>query len=224
MTESQMMTETARFNMIQQQIRPWEVTDPEVLKLLAVVRREDFVPPSYRDLAFADMEIPLGKLPGQAMLSPKIEARMLQELGVRNTDTVLEVGAGSGFMAALLAAKAQFVFSIEIDPKLADLARSNLEQAGVANVLVRTGDAAQGWEANAPYDVIVLSGSTPALPETLLKQLKLGGRLVAVVGEAPAMHLQLVTRTGENDFKTTGLLETSVAPLVNAAPQEKFVF
>ena len=224
MTESQMMTETARFNMIQQQIRPWEVTDPEVLKLLAVVRREDFVPPSYRDLAFADMEIPLGKLPGQAMLSPKIEARMLQELGVRNTDTVLEVGAGSGFMAALLAAKAQFVFSIEIDPKLADLARSNLEQAGVANVLVRTGDAAQGWEANAPYDVIVLSGSTPALPEKLLKQLKLGGRLVAVVGEAPAMHLQLVTRTGEYDFKTTGLLETSVASLVNAAPREKFVF
>ena len=127
-------------------------------------------------------------------------------------------------MAALLAAKAQFVYSIEIDPKMADLARVNLEEAGVANVLVRTGDAAQGWEANAPYDAIVLSGSTPALPVSLLKQLKIGGRLVAVVGEVPVMHLQLVTRTGEDTFKTISVLETVLAQLVNAAPREKFVF
>ncbi len=159
MTESQLLTETARFNMIEQQIRTASVLDPVVLKLLAVVRREDFVPIAFRDLAFADMEIPLGAdgQAGQTMLSPCLEARMLQELAIRNTDTVLEVGAGSGFMAAVLAAKAEFVYTIEIDPRLAELARSNLDAAGVVNALVRTGDAAHGWEAHAPYDVIVLS-------------------------------------------------------------------
>ena len=226
MSEPQMQTETARYNMIEQQLRPWHVLDPVVLKLLSVVRREDFVPPAYRDLAFADLEIPLGtgEHPGQTMLSPRIEARMLQELAIRNTDTVLEVGAGSGFMAALLAAKAEFVYSIEIDPQLAELARGNLEAAGVANVLVRTGDAAQGWEANAPYDVIVLSGSTPVLPQSLLRQLKVGGRLVAVVGEVPAMRLQRVVRKDEDTFETVGVLETVLAPLVNAEQRRKFVF
>ena len=226
MTESQLLTETARFNMIEQQIRPSRVLDPVVLKLLAVVRREDFVPIAYRDLAFADMEIPLGAdgQAGQAMLSPYLEARMLQELAIRNTDTVLEVGAGSGFMAAVLAAKAEFVYTIEIDPRLAELARSNLEGAGVANALVRTGGAACGWEAHAPYDVIVLSGSMPALPESLLRQLKIGGRLVAVVGEAPAMQLQRVVRKEETTFETTAVLETMLAPLVNAAQPAKFIF
>ena len=226
MTESQLLTETARFNMIEQQIRTASVLDPVVLKLLAVVRREDFVPIAYRDLAFADMEIPLGAdgQAGQAMLSPYLEARMLQELAIRNTDTVLEVGAGSGFMAAVLAAKAEFVYTIEIDPRLAELARSNLEGAGVANALVRTGDAACGWEAHAPYDVIVLSGSMPALPESLLRQLKIGGRLVAVVGEAPAMQLQRVVRKDEATFETTAVLETMLAPLVNAAQPAKFTF
>ena len=226
MTESQLLTETARFNMIEQQIRTASVLDPVVLKLLAVVRREDFVPIAFRDLAFADMEIPLGAdgQAGQTMLSPCLEARMLQELAIRNTDTVLEVGAGSGFMAAVLAAKAEFVYTIEIDPRLAELARSNLDAAGVVNALVRTGDAAHGWEAHAPYDVIVLSGSTPVLPESLLRQLKIGGRLVAVVGEAPAMQLQRVVRKDEATFETTVVLETMLAPLVNAAQSAKFVF
>ena len=226
MAVASMNTEQARFNMIEQQIRPWEVLDPVVLHLLSVVKREDFVPAAYKDLAFADVEIPLAgsKEAGQTLLAPKMEARMLQELGIRNTDTVLEIGTGSGYMAALLAARAEYVYSIEIDPALAETARKNLQQAGVANVSVETGDGAQGWATKAPYDVIVLSASTPVLPSALLGQLRVGGRLVAVVGEAPAMQLQLVTRTDENAFNTINVLETVVAPLINALQRDKFVF
>ena len=218
--------EQARFNMIEQQIRPWEVLDPVVLELLSAVKREDFVPEAYRTLAFADMEIPLSDKPGigQAMLVPRMEARMLQELGLKTKDTVLEIGTGSGYMAALMAAKAEFVYSVEIDPALVKMAKTNLEKAGVANVSVELGNAAEGWLPYAPYDAIVLSASLPALPEALLHQLKIGGRLVAVVGEAPLMHLQLITRTDENAFNTINVLETVVAPLVNAAQSDKFVF
>jgi protein-L-isoaspartate(D-aspartate) O-methyltransferase len=210
--------------MIEQQIRPWNVLDPAVLNLLSVVKREDFVPAALRDLAFADLEIPLGSGPGQTMLAPKIEARLLQELGLKNTDTVLEIGTGSGYMAALLAAKAEFVYSVEIDPALVDVARKNLQQAGIVNVSVDLGDAAQGWSLYAPYDVIVLCGSTPVLPDALLRQLKIGGRLVAAVGEAPAMQVQLVVRTDEDAFTTSVVFETVVAPLTNAMQLEKFVF
>lgn len=223
MSESKMLTESARFNMIEQQIRPWEVLDTGVLKLLSVVRREDFVPAAYRALAFADMEIPLPS-GGQAMLPPRLEARMLQELNIRNTDTVLEVGTGSGFMAALLAAKAEYVYSVEIDPVLADFARANLSAAGVANVQVETGDAANGWPGKKPFDVIVLSGSIPALTDALREQLNIGGRLIAVVGDAPAMQLQVVTRVDESTFKTVGVLETLLAPLVCAHSGRRFVF
>ena len=218
--------EQARFNMIEQQIRPWEVLDPVVLKLLSVMRREDFAPQSYKELAFADVEIPLGGSANksQTMLEPKMEARMLQELCIKTKDTVLEIGTGSGYMAALVAAKAEFVYSVEIDPTLVEMARRNLRQAGVANVSVDLGDGAQGWPLYAPYDAIVLSGSMPVLPETLLRQLKIGGRLVAVVGEAPVMQLQLVTRTKENAFNTINILETVVAPLINATQRDKFVF
>lgn len=226
MAAATMNIEQARFNMIQQQIRPWEVLDPDVLDLLAIVKREDFVPAAHKDLAFADVEIPLkenGKA-SQIMLAPKIEARMLQALGIRNTDKVLEIGAGSGFMAALLAAKAEFVYSVEIDPELVDTARSNLKQAGVANVSVDLGDGALGWPLYTPYDVIVVSGSMPVLPDALLKQLKIGGRLIAIVGEAPVMQMQLVTRTEEDAFNTVIVLETVVAPLENTAQRDKFVF
>jgi protein-L-isoaspartate(D-aspartate) O-methyltransferase len=221
-----MNIEKARFNMIEQQIRPWQVLDPTVLSLLSLVKREDFVPAAYKDLAFADLEIPIGASgnAGQKMLAPKIEARMLQELGVRNTDTVLEIGAGSGYMAALLAAKAEYVYSVEIDPVLAEMARSNLQRAGVANVRVETGDGAQGWPARAPYDAIMISASTPVLPDAILRQLKIGGRLVAVVGEVPAMQVQLVIRTEENAFNTINIFETVVAPLVNATQSDRFVF
>lgn len=221
-----MNTEQARFNMIQQQIRPWEVLDPGVLALLSVVKREDFVPAEHRELAFADVEIPLkpGARPGQTMLPPRVEARLLQELAVRNTDKVLEIGTGSGYMAALLAAKAEFVYSVEIDPELVERARRNLQQAGVANVSVDLGDASRGWDLYAPYDAIVVSGSLPVLPEALLRQLKIGGRLIAVVGEAPTMEARLIRRNDEDAFSSENLFETVVAPLDNALQPEKFVF
>ena len=226
MTAVTMNFEQARFNMIEQQIRPWEVLDPLVLELLSVVKREDFVPEAHKALAFADLEIPLADTPGvgQTMLVPRMEARMLQELGVKTKDSVLEIGTGSGYMAALIAAKAEVVYSVEIDSRLAEMARKNLQRADVANVSVELGDGAQGWAQQAPYDAIVLSGSTPVLSEALLRQLKIGGRLVAVVGEAPAMQLQLVTRTEENAFNTINVLETVVAPLLNAPQRNKFVF
>lgn len=214
--------EQARFNMIEQQIRPWEVLDPDVLELLSEVRREDFVPAAHRALAFADVELPIGN--GQKMLEPKIEARLLQELAVRESDRVLEIGAGSGYMAALLAARAEYVYTVDIDPALADLARANLQRAGVANVSVELGDGSRGWSKHAPYDVIVVSASMPVLPEEFLKQLKIGGRLAVIVGEAPVMEAQLITRTGEDACNTINLFETVVAPLTNAAQREAFVF
>ncbi|GHU32129.1 protein-L-isoaspartate O-methyltransferase [Betaproteobacteria bacterium] len=221
-----MNTEKARFNMIQQQIRPGGVLDPDVLVLLNEFKREDFVPAEYKELAFADIEIPLknGVKPGQTLLAPRIEARLLQELAIKNTDKVLEIGAGSGYMAALLAAKAEFVYTVEIDPELVDQARRNLRQANVTNVSVDLGDASQGWDLYAPYDAIVVSGSLPVLPDTLLRQLKIGGRLIAVVGEAPSMEVQRVRRTDENAFSSENLFETVLVPLVNATRQKKFVF
>ena len=217
-----MNVEQARFNMIEQQIRPWEVLDQEVLDLLFVVRREEFVPPAYKSLAFADLEIPLGY--GASMLAPKIEARVLQELQLKPSDRVLEIGAGSGHMAALLAAKAEQVYSVEIVPELAQMARDNLRRQGIDNVMVEEGDGARGWAAHAPYDVIVLSGSTPLLPPAFLQQLKSGGRLFAVVGEAPVMEGQLVTHSGEGIYQTINLFETSVAPLRNAMQPSRFTF
>ena len=214
--------EQARFKMIEQQIRPWEVLDPTVLDLLSVVRREDFVPPALKTLAFADLELPIGQ--GQTMLAPKLEARILQELGVRKTDVVLEVGTGSGYMAALLASKAEYVVSIEIAPELAQFAEQNLARAGIANVSVEVGDASRGWPEQAPYDVIVVSGSLPQLPDEFRRELKVGGRLVAIVGEAPAMQVQLVTRTDEDAWNTVNLFETVVTPLANAERQSAFVF
>jgi protein-L-isoaspartate(D-aspartate) O-methyltransferase len=217
-----MNIEQARFNMIEQQIRPWEVLDPQVLDLLFVVKREDFVPAAYRNLAFADMEIPLGE--GQTMLAPRVEARLLQELGIRKTDKVLEIGTGSGYMAALLAARAEQVVSFEVRPALADMAKRNLEQAGITNVTVETGCGLKGATARAPFDVIVISGALPALPEALLKQLRVGGRLAAIVGEAPAMEAQLVTCTGEGVYNTVNLFETVVPSLDGATPKATFSF
>ena len=226
MAAETMNMEKARFNMIEQQIRPWNVLDPSVLSLLAIVKREDFVPAAHRELAFADVGLPLGAAgnTGQTMLPPKMEARILQELALKNTDTVLEIGTGSGYMAALLAAKAEYVYSVEIDPGLAATAHENLARAGVANVSVEIGDGAQGWAAHAPYDVILLSASTPILPAAITNQLKVGGRLAAIVGEAPAMQLQIVTRTDENAFVTVSVFETVIAPLANATARDPFVF
>jgi len=219
--------EQARYNMIEQQIRPWDVLDQSVLDLLTVVRREEFVPPALRSLAFVDMELPLkvdGVDSGETMFSPKMEARFLQELGVKAHEHVLEVGTGSGYMAALLAHKAQHVLTVEIDERLRRFAAANLARCGLAGVRVELGDGARGWPARAPYDVIMMSGSLPAIPEVLLAQLKMGGRLGVIVGSAPVMSAQVVTRTGEHCFDTLRLFETEVKPLRNAWRPSSFHF
>ena len=217
-----MNIEQARFNMVEQQIRTWEVLDQTVLDLLYVVRREEFVPDAYRTLAFSDLEIPIGA--GQKMMQPKVEARILQEVAPKSTDRVLEVGTGSGYLAALLAHRARHVHSVEVLPELKRLGEANLRRAGVANVTVEGGDAARGWAKQAPYDVIVLAGSTPELPDAFLDQLAPGGRLFAVVGEAPVMEARLVTCVGPSSFNTVDLFETILAPLANALERDKFEF
>jgi len=204
-----MNVEQARFNMIEQQIRPWDVLDPGVLSLLGVVKREDFVPAAYRAMAFFDTEVPLPG--GQQMLPPRVEARVLQELAVRKHERVLEIGAGSGYMAALLAHKAREVVTLEIVPELAKLAADNLRRAAVANAQVIEADGSKRLPVAGPFDVIVLSGSVAALPAALLADLKVGGRLVAVVGQEPVMRATLVTRVGEQEQRSVELFDT-VAP------------
>jgi protein-L-isoaspartate(D-aspartate) O-methyltransferase len=222
--------ENARFNMIEQQIRPWDVLDTSVLELLSVVRREDFTPLAHKALAFVDMLIPL-KDPadealqrGQCMLEPKVEARILQEVGVLKHETVLEIGAGSGYMAALLAHRAQRVVSLEINPELARTARGNLQRAGIYNAEVREADGAQGILAEAPFDVIVLSGSVAQVPQALLAQLKVGGRLAAIVGDDPVMRATIVTRVGDNDWRTVQPWDTLAPRLMNFPEPSPFVF
>jgi protein-L-isoaspartate(D-aspartate) O-methyltransferase len=204
-----MNIEQARFNMIEQQIRPWDVLDPGVLSLLAVVKREDFVPQAYHALAFVDTEVPLPG--GQSMLAPKVEARLLQELAVHKHECVLEVGTGSGYMAALLGHKAQQVITMEIRPELAEFARANLQRNGAMNVTVRHADGSRGLADEGPFDVILLSGSVPEVPPGLLAQLKVGGRLAAIVGQLPIMRATLFTRATEHDFGSVELFDT-VAP------------
>ena len=211
-----MNAEIARFNMIEQQIRPWSVLDPAVLALLSTVRREDFVPPHHRMLAFVDTQVPLleGDAAGPCMLEPKVEARLLQALQVQRHETVLEVGTGSGFMAALLAHRAQHVTTLECRPALAQIARDNLARSGIANCTVmdvKATDGARGLAGEGPFDAIVLSGSVPDVPRTLLQQLKPGGRLAAVVGELPIMRARLYTRAGEAAWSQADLFDT-VAP------------
>jgi protein-L-isoaspartate(D-aspartate) O-methyltransferase len=217
-----MNIEQARFNMIEQQIRPWDVLDPQVLDLLFVVKREDFVPQAYRNLAFADMEIPIGG--GQLMLAPKIEAKTLQELSLKKTDKVLEIGTGSGYMAALLAARSEHVVTVESRPELVEMAKQNLERAGVTNVTVELGDGAKGWAQRGPYDAIVVSGSVPVVPDALLKQLRVGGKLAVVVGEAPVMEAQLITCTADGIYNTVNLFETVIPALDGVEAKASFTF
>lgn len=208
--------------MVEQQIRPWEVLDQTVLDLLYAVPREEFVPPACRTLAFADMEIPIGE--GEKMMAPKMEARVVQELGLTKTDRVLEVGTGSGYLTALLARRAAQVTSVEIRPALAAFGRANLERHGADNVVVEIGDGARGDPRRAPYDAIVLTGSTPVLPRSLLEQLAPGGRLFAVVGEPPVMVARLVTCTAPGAYRSVELFDTVLAPLVNAERPPRFRF
>jgi protein-L-isoaspartate(D-aspartate) O-methyltransferase len=212
--------------MVEQQIRTWEVLDPEVLQLLYVVRREDFVPPSYRDLAFSDLEIPLGRsgLPSQRMWPPKLEARVLQELAVRKTETVLEIGTGSGYLTALLAHRARHVHSLDIAPDLAEFASRNLARAGVHNVTLEVADGSRGLAARAPYDVIVMTSSLPVLPPELASQLRPHGRLFAVVGDPPVMAARIVSCSADGSCAHRDLFETNLSPLINAVQPERFRF
>ena len=220
----------ARYNMIEQQIRPWNVLDPEVLDLLAVVRREDFVPPAYRSMAFMDIEVPLlggdaeeAVRQGHSMLQPRVEARILQDLQIKPTDRVLEIGAGSGYMAALLAHRAERVVSLEINAELAEMARENLRDAGIQNADVRQADGARDPIPDGPFDVIVLSGSVAEVPSSLLPHLKDGGRLGAIVGSEPVMRFTLTRRTGDR-FETTAPWDTIAPRLVNFPEPSGFSF
>lgn len=224
-----MHIEQARFNMIEQQIRPWDVLNQDVLDLLLVVKRESFVPAAYKSLAFFDTEIPLPC--GENMFTPKMEARILQEVTLQKHENVLEIGTGSGYMAALLAHKARHVTSIEIEPELKALADRNLSDYGIINVTTYLGDGAQGWagtsSANgdtAAYDVIVISGSLPVLPDAFLKKIKVGGRIFAIIGDAPVMVGQIITRMSDTAYSTVNLFETSAKPLRNALTPSHFTF
>jgi len=214
--------EKARYYMIEQQIRPWDVSDEAVLELLATVKREEFVPPAQKSLAFVDMAIALPD--GERMLPPRIEARLLQDAAVKPSDKVLEIGTGSGYTTALLAHQAQRVISLEINPAIADMARANLQRAGVHNVEVRQADGSKGSAADAPFDVILLGGSVSEVPQALLSQLKVGGRLVGVVGDEPIMHAQVITRTSETNFTATEKWDDNAPRLVNFPQPNTFKF
>ncbi|GCL61417.1 protein-L-isoaspartate O-methyltransferase family protein [Pseudaquabacterium pictum] len=217
-----MNIEQARFNMIEQQIRPWDVLDLNVLDLLARVRREDFVPPAYQALAFVDAEVPLGH--GQVMLAPKVEARLLQEAQVQRHERVLEVGAGSGFMTALLAHRAQSVIALERIGALAAMATANLRRGGVLNASVRDMDGQAGLPGDGPFDVIMLSGSVAEVPQALLDQLKIGGRLLTIVGQEPVMRAVRITRLSATALQSQDLFDTVAPRLAGFGEPTRFHF
>lgn len=217
-----MNLEQARTNMVEQQIRTWEVLDQDVLDLLYAVPREEFVPPSCRNLAFTDMEIPIGE--GAKMWAPKMEARVLQELAPKRTDRVLEVGTGSGYLTALLAHRAAQVYSVELNPVLAASGKANIARHGVDNVTLEVADGARGYGKWGPYDVVVLTGSVPVVPRAALESLAPGGRLFAVVGEPPVMTAKLFTCAAAGAWRSVELFETLLAPLANCERPSRFSF
>lgn len=217
-----MNVEQARFNMIEQQIRPWDVLDTSVLGLLSAVRREDFVPAAHQAQAFMDLEIPLGK--GRALLAPRVEARLLQDLNLSKRDTVLHVGALTGYVTALLGHKARRVIALESDATLAATARDNLRKAGVTNAEIIQADGAQGFAGQAPYDAILLTGSVAEVPQALLDQLKVGGRLLAIVGGDPVMQAVLHTRVNDSQFSRQALFDTMAPRLPGFAEPSRFHF
>ncbi len=214
--------EQARFNMVEQQIRPWEVLDSRVLSLLESIHREDFVPVRYRKLAFADIAIPLEC--DQVMMRPKIEARMLQALELDADDTVLEIGTGSGFITACLAGLAKRVVSIEIFPELHETAAQKLADKGIGNAELFVGDVMQGWQPEQAHDVVVVTGSVPQVPEQFLGWVNPGGRLFVVTGDSPAMEARLLKRLHVTEWSQESLFETAIPPLVNAPQPPEFEF
>jgi protein-L-isoaspartate(D-aspartate) O-methyltransferase len=218
---SDLNLQQARENMVQQQIRPWDVLDQRVLDLLETLPREDFVPETYRKLAYADIAIPIGH--AEVMMPPRVEARMLQALNIAPTDSVLEIGTGSGFVTALLAKLARQVYSVDIHPEFITAAVQKLSRHAIANVGLETGDAARGWSNCGQVDVIAITGSLPILSEGFLQSLKPGGRLFAIVGDAPAMEAMLITRLSADEFRRETLFETDLPPLRNAPQPNRFV-
>ena len=216
-----MNIEQARFNMIEQQIRTWEVLDQQVLDLIGQMRREQFVPSQYRDLAFADIMIPLGH--GQVMMEPKVEARLLQALSITPTDVILEIGTGSGFFTALLAKLGKHVYSVDIVPDFTQSAQRRLTECGIRNVTLETGDAANGWDKHGPYDVIAITGSLPMIPKSFDLSLKPRGRMVAIAGTEPVMEALLVMRDGREGWGRESLFETNLPALMHLK-QPHFVF
>jgi protein-L-isoaspartate(D-aspartate) O-methyltransferase len=214
--------ESARYNMLVSQIRTGSVLDERILELVGRGPRQDFVPDALRNLAFVDMQIPLGH--GEVMMAPLVEARLLQELMIKPTDKILEIGSGSGYMTWLLAQLGAKVHSVEIRAEFTARASEKLAAHGVRNVELEIGDGARGWDKHAPYDVIVVTGSLPILPEGFKKSLTVGGRLIAIVGQSPAMEAQRITRLAETGFDARGLFETDLPPLKNALAPSAFVF
>ncbi len=219
---SHLNVDKARYNMIEQQVRPWEVLDRRVLDVMAKTKREEFVPEAWKNLAFADIEIPIGA--GQVMMPPKLEGRLLQVLQIKPTDRVLEIGTGSGYLTACLAQLGESVVTVELHPELSEQARQKLSAAGLNNITLRTGNAANGWDQDGPFDVVAVTGSLPEENSKFAKLLRDSGRLFVVTGKAPVMTATLVTRNSDRDFHTEYLFETSVPPLEQVGAGEKFVF
>lgn len=214
--------EQARFNMVEQQIRPWEVLDGRVLSLLETLQREDFVPVRYRKLAFADVSVPLDA--GQVMMRPKIEARMLQALDLQDDETVLEIGTGSGFVTACLASLAKRVVSVELFEQLHREASAKLADKNFNNIELFTGDAMRGWQPEQAHDVVVVTGSVPVVPEQFLGWVNPGGRMFVIRGESPAMEALLMTRQDVTEWSVESLFETDLPALENASLDPAFEF
>jgi len=214
-------TETARHHMVEQQVRPWDVLDDNVLNLFADVPREEYVPSGYQNIAFGDLSIPLDF--DEVMMSPKLEARMLQALAINLSETVLEIGTGSGFVTTLLAKSARHVYSVDIQEEFINRVRAKLDEEGIINVTLEQGNAAQGWPQHGPYDVIAVTGSFPILPDALQQSLTVGGRMFVIVGDSPVMEAELITRLSETEFRTDRLFETELLPLRNCLQPDRFV-
>lgn len=217
--------EKARFNMVEQQVRPWDVLDPRVLDVINTVPREDFTPESYKNLAYADTRIPLtDDANGCCMLNPNIEGRILQHLNIGDDDVVLEIGCGTGYLTACLSKLARHVDAVEINKDFSEQTEKNLAAHNITNVNVSTGDASKGWEQKHAYDAIAITGSMPEIPEAYKKLLKIGGRLFVIIGEAPAMTAHLITRTDKNTWTTEKLFETCIDPISGTEKAETFSF
>lgn len=214
--------EQARSNMIEQQIKPWDVPNQAVLDIISEIHREDFMPDAYKRLALADIRIPLSH--GQVTMTPKVEARLLQALEVKPEDEILEVGTGSAYMTALLAKSGHHVLSTDIHSVFTELAGPKLQQHSIHNVTLECGNAIHGWQQSAPFDVIVLTGSVPFLEECIQQQLKIGGRLFAITGSSPVMEAKLIKRISESDWSNEILFETDLPELEGATQVEQFTF